>query len=614
MTTRQERIRAWLEGLPQGLAVTQELVDAVSRASVPSQLRGLLSKDVLRSHADELEVLLGDDAPAAPSQARSTLGPPSVGYAPFTAWGSSAHTEVRFSRADRGGIRLSWDAPSSAAAVRIYRVSAHDDFVPINPDDSRLVVATWDTEAVDPAPFVSAKRHFAVWLNQGPDEASAMAAQAQPWAVGTCVLPVRDVHLSVVDNQVSGTWSAAEGVARVEVHRLPADGSTSEEVEASLYGFEDRPAPGQWIYRIHAFAWQGGQLVRSPMVEQAVTVAAVLPRITDLAVREDPRDPGFCTLTWTGPWAADVSVSVHRHPEPLEASITSRVLDGDAMNRYGLTPDTRVNQPAVEIDGQLVVERVALPARWPRTHFTVVTRSRDADEFQVGNSAVFHRAGAVTEAKLVERIDEEFITFGWPDGADFVRVFQGARGVEVDDVNTLSRLAEMSHQEYQRLGGAHLERLLPPDGCSIHLVGVSYQGGRPKEGPVRTLDYPGLVRLRYQLTPTVSQASRKGFFTRRNGGAVQRGLRLSVTSEVGVESVRLALVHHPRRLPLYPGEGTTLLEGEVALPPGQEVVLKEHLDGVVGLAGFVRLFVVVPEAELGRYAVLDPSIDQLRCS
>ena len=80
-----------------------------------------------------------------------------------------------------------------------------------------------------------------------------------------------------------------------------------------------------------------------------------------------------------------------------------------------------------------------------------------------------------------------------------------------------------------------------------------------------------------------------------------------------LESMNLALVHHRTRLPLYPGEGEKILEGPVSLRADQSTTLKAQLPELLGRGGFVRLFVIVPDADLDQFAVLDPPVQQLRC-
>jgi len=651
---KQARVLAWLETLRlEGVKVdlSPDAVEQVTRASSLAQLRGLLPRELLRRRGDELGKILGiggqgsdrgglaapnrrqeDGAVAAPSEGRlhSDGGSPSGpavpdGFALFNNWSSTAQVDVRFSASAGEGIGLSWEAPADRAGVHIYRVTARDDYEPASPDESRLIATTYDTAAIDTAVFTTAKRHVAVWLHRGADERSARASQAELWALGTCVLPVRDMRITVVDGQVAGTWTVADGVDRVEVLCVPEAEAVTDHYNlryrigdqpgGNLLGFEDHREPGNWVYRIYACASHNGQPLRSPMVEQAVTVAAILPRVSDLQVTVDPGAPDLFTLSWAKPALHDASVEIHRHRQPLQAGIDSRVLDREAMNRYGLTEeDTRVNQRAIERDGRMVMERVRWPAGTPRIHFTAVTRSRDGSQFQIGDTQTRNRAGEVTHALLVERVDEQFVTFAWPEGADFVQIYQGARHAEVNDVSSLACVVELSQEKYERLGGARLPYPLPSSGCSLHLVGVSFQQGRPSRGPVCSLDYPGLARIEYRLDRNAPEPVKRRLLGRKTSvphGPVPPSL--SVRCDRDLESMNLALVHHRTRLPLYPGEGEKILEGPVSLRADQATTLKAQLPELLGRGGFVRLFVIVPDADLDLFAVLDPPVQQLRC-
>lgn len=656
---KQARVLAWLETLRlEGIKVdlSPDIVEQVSTASSLAQLRGLLPRELVRRRGDELAMILGigrqgpdrqspipgnkreggRGAPApvpVPSEGRhdSEAAAPSGlasadGFAPFTNWSSAAQTDVRFSASAGEGIGLSWEAPVDGERVHIYRVTARDDYEPASPDESRLIAVTYDSAATDTAVFTTAKRHVAVWRHRGADDRLARASQADLWAAGTCVLPARNIRITVVDGQVAGTWTVADGVDHVEILRMPeADAVTDnynlryrisgEEPKANLFGFEDHPGPGNWVYRIYACASHNDRPLRSPMIERTVTVAAILPRVTDLQVTSAPGDPDLYTLSWTKPVLPNAWVEIYRHREPLQAGIESRVLDRDAMNRYGLTEDTLVNQQAIEREGRMVMERVPWPAGVPRIHFTAVTKSGDGRQFQIGDTETRNRAGELTHARLVERVDEQFVTFSWPQGADFVQVYQGARHAQVDDVSALACVVDLSQQKYERLGGAHLPHPLPSSGCSIHLVGVSYQEGRPSRGPVCSIDYPGLARIQYSLERHhPPEPVKRGLFGRKSSvppGPVPPSL--SVRSDRDLDELMLALVHHRTRLPLYPGDGEKILEGPVSLRADQKVTLKAQLPELLDRGGFVRLFVIVPEAASEQFAVLDPPVQQLRC-
>ncbi|MDD0859584.1 hypothetical protein NHF46_21500 [Arthrobacter alpinus] len=69
---------------------------------------------------------------------------------------------------------------------------------------------------------------------------------------------------------------------------------------------------------------------------------------------------------------------------------------------------------------------VPWPMEWTRTYFTPVTVLDG--RAHVGPSSVSTRPTRIRNAKVVERVDSQILTFEWPEGADAVMVYTGATG------------------------------------------------------------------------------------------------------------------------------------------------------------------------------------------
>lgn len=531
----------------------------------------------------------------------------------------SAALPVTFAVLDEGGLNLSWPEPPTDGLVRVYRVVTNDQYLPsFSPELGDLLVATYERQAVDTRPVEQAMRHVAVWVNEGETERDARNQLPRLYAVGSCVIPVRNCVIREDEGTVIGQWQVAPGVERVDVLRVPAAVAATQQhynpnylLPATIVGVggftDDTAQPGQaYEYQVYALAADiEGVTTHSPPVVREVRVQAVLEKIEDLRVTPQEGQEDLYDLEWTRP--ALGKVEIYRSETPPTSGIGAQVIDRAALSRQpgGLTPELLLTRQLASADGVDAMRGVPWPHGWSRAYFTAVTVLAE-DQIQVGNVVILNRSAPVEHLRLVERVDEQFLTFAWPPGAGQVRVYVGSLGTPlVPDLQ--EPVAELFEDEYVKQGGAHLKAPLPAGGCVVHVVAVSFAEARATLSAPRSVDYPGLLRVRYDVT-TEEHASRSLL---SRGNADPRSRRVTASADGSVDNLTLVLAHQPHRLPLHPRDGQELARRTVSMPANTPVSVFEglNLDSVGG--GYIRLFAEVPPDRAHLIAILDPTVAKL---
>lgn len=576
-------------------------------------LEGLPSR-VARKHRTRLSAILLESGPTA-THGRDERGDNRAVAGAFSAE-PDVHAEhrerhpIQITSEEPGIATLSWPAAPSGEYAHFKLIAGQGGKVP-RLFDGNLLASTEQTRVVDDQPIYGAgRRHYAVWAYLGPDTAVARAARPVLWARGTALQPVQNLQMSVTGDDVSGTWDVAEGIDRVEVYRLtvpndipltqvPQDHWQSGEVRGdNLTGFVDADLrAGEYEYRIYTFATVDGRKLRSVPIQRAATVRVPVPRVEDLQVEvvEEPK-PTF-EISWTPPQGQNCIVEIHLRGDEAPPGIQGRELDADGLVRNGFTGESRQSFPQTpRADG-----RVGIAFEWPdaldRVYVTAVTRLGAV--YRVGTSQVRNRVGAINEARIVERVDEQFLTFGWPSGADFVAVHQGSLDAGATDPTTWHRIRHVVRERHDRYGGLHLPPL-PAAGCLLALVGLAYHDAQSTAGEVKMLTYPGLTRLTYQLE---EQHTTTGRWKKTE---ISAGWSLLVHANRAVD-VPLVLVRNTSRLPLHHEDGDEVRRATVRLSEGQAETVWSGLHRGTELTGFIRLFVNVAGTEQLQYAVLDPA-------
>lgn len=516
-------------------------------------------------------------------------------------------------------VRLDWASVQSAEGVRIFRVVASSQMIPwrleLGPNE-RLVATTFDSSAVDREPVADGMRHYAVFMNEGSTEAEARSAPPVLFAEGSTIAPVRDIHVTSSGRRVSARWVAPTGCDRVEVLRMRPDQVaddiydpdslvSGEAVGANLTGFlEEDVSWGTWEYRVYACATTNGRTYRSSPAVSVHSLQAEMPMVTDLRVDLVSQDQ--FEITWTPLDDDDFSVRIYKGDKPVTDGHAVRTVDGSSLQRLGFTDWLTAQERPFG-------ERTGLLAVWDpdeyRVYFTAVTVPKSPppglELYGIGTTVPCNRATGVSHAQIVERVDEQFLSFAWPPGAGVVKVYLGSAEGEVDpsDLSTLLELAEVAPEMHSTVGGVHLKPL-PADGAKVHVVGVSFSGSKPTHGPSVTVIYPGLSRIAYEVRPIQSPV-RRGF----RKVVQDTGREVSVTAHSDVH-VPLVLVGANEHMPLHHGDGERLAAETVQLRRGVSQVLATFdLDADYE---YVRLFVDLPPDQQEKYAVLDPPLAQLR--
>lgn len=517
--------------------------------------------------------------------------------------------------------RLSWSPhPDAEGSVALYRVVSGENSAPYKPEAGELLGVTVGTTWTDDRFPTSAVRNYQVWCHVGRDNADAMMQQPDKLAQGEAVSPVSEFVLSEDEGRVIGRWSAWSGTRAVRIFRIPLDGASPvsndpryqiESHQDNLTGFVDEGvARGQrYLYRALSEVVVGEGTRQSSASQGEILVSVVLEPVDNLTVHPDdhPDKPSF-DLSWKTPESGNVFV--YRTQAPPDAGLRFAALPEAAIEVEGLTRSLQLAHPIEAGEaGTSRMRRIPWPTGWDRAYLTPVTVLNGSA--RVGKTTVQTRPiPPVTDAKIVERCATQLVTFGWPKSAASVLAYLGPRNHMPEDLLGSRAEQEISAAQYKRDGGLTF-RILPPNGCAVHLIPIAYSRGERVTGSAVTLDYPGLIRLRYAVNRTVSA----------NGG-IRLGVVLAAENELEPPAP-LMLVHNYERLPLSARDGEPLALRDQNDPSGRE--LRQFLPprlvpqwtptgwsaDVTGRPGYVRLFLDIDPVRARGFAMLDPAVSDL---
>lgn len=524
-----------------------------------------------------------------------------------------------------GGLALSWPpylAPDgSAPGVVIYRVVSADEAPPYSPDRAHLQAATTDTTSTDDRPPTAAVRHYQVWVNAGPDLTAALAAQPVKHATALIVCPVDDFVVVEDNGCVIGHWTVAPAVSTVFVYRLPAEEAGPERPDHRILadadnrdGFVDTSTTRgrAYRYRVRCATPVDGVLRLSEAVETVVEVSAALAPVTDLSISAEHTDADVTDLAWTAPPAGEVAI--YRTPHGPAAGTEGTDLPESALEDIGLGAELRLAQPVSQhADAPAVMAGVSRPSGWSRAYFTPVTLL--AGRAMPGTTRSWVRAGTIRDVDLTEYCNKQVLTFDWPTGAALVVVHLAAKGH--DPRNGLTgKSFEISREEYEKSGGMRFtEQELPAAGCSLHLVPIAFSGGQRVTGTVRSIEYPGLLRLAYAVHIAADPDG-------------PSHATIALRSQYDLPgSPAFVLVNNPTRIPLSANDGDPVDVAPVGADRQTLGEVSKELrwsalttDGsrelwaanVRGRQGWIRLFVNSPNpTRLRTIALLDPPVETL---
>ena len=612
--------------------------DAVTRDEVVAAAPRLTAQAVVHRHATELSRVLGggqesdpppapleEAAPAAPAtpaaverlpEPESTeLYPPFppesvTRFAPYQ-WGTTPAVARGHVLADLDGdaVTMSW-SPLPGEGVTLYRVVESSSTGPRGAPEvggGQLLVtrATAGTLALRSSQAVS---YLAVWANQGNTALEAAHAQPQLIGVSEIVWPPRIASAQVGSDRTVAALLTAPSGSRVEVQRFlkgePVRYDTTREIDrahVNTQGFRDLTPPmGEDL--VYAAFCVGELSDGSSRVSVPATVEAlVLPEVQQVQVQVRPSDttPGAYDISWLRP--PHGRVVLFATPERPPVGLEDEPRTAEIIEGQGLTAEYQVNYPPSDLGGVMMISGFAVDPSWVRAHFVAVHWVSD-DALWVGPTVSMVTPHAPGYAQIVERVDAQVITFAWPEGVTVVQAHQGPRGMSVDPA-TSEPIAQLTRDEYVRTGGMRITRTLPPNGCAIDLFGVVYLDGRPIFSDPAPLDYPGITRLRYRVTPYGHDGAPAA------PDAYPAGYRIHAEVDDELHGTPLAVVGNLTRLPLHPQDGRMLAQQVVSLPSGQQTYVMDVPAGQT--PAYIRLFVNRPAAECGTVAVLDPPVHTL---
>ncbi|NMN95064.1 hypothetical protein [Antrihabitans stalactiti] len=520
------------------------------------------------------------------------------------------------------GMTYGWPAYSAAdGEVVVYRLVSNDEHQPWGPDKGDYIGATLDTRVGDARRYASAVRHVQVWTYVGLNVSDAIRQQPTLYANGALVSPVTELEIREDQGRVIGQWSVFEGIRAVQVYRIPIERAAFGGEEPrfriltdlpNLGGFVDRGAERgkRYLYRVRAEATIDGTTRLSVHTQAETFVSALLEPVEDLSVVFGDGDDGErqFDLKWTTPSAG--RVYVYRTVSGPTPGADAVPLAEGQLAGAGLPIESRLAHPiSSDTASSSTMVDVPWPREWTRAYFTPVTVLDG--RYQVGKTTSATRTERITHAEIVERVDKQILTFTWPAGAAAVLVYTGVRG-QTADQGLSGQPTEISAGMYARFGGLHFPQRLPNGGCSLHMVPVAFAAGERIQGQYVTVDYPGMLRVFYDLDITRGST----------------GDPIVATIEIAAEkdtdgSPPFVLVNNPDRLPLGVRDGDAIdvaraggtdRPAKMFSPPNGLTASRNGLKfqaDVRGRTGFLRLFAHLPPERLGIFALLDPPVAKL---
>lgn len=635
--TRVARLTAWRLRIAQQDPRAESFIDwdinilAESGATTAQEIRAnahrLNSAALVEQYATQIAQALADDGGHTQDEGIGTVAPGDAGAVegPWMPDGYFAPCDYSRVIADdvllpglqisRDGehTKLQWAALETSDPYVVYRVIEHSSsWARVSSDDGQtLGVTQGTTVTTDRLHRQQAVSYLTVWANSGPDEMTARAAQGQVIAQGEVLWPIAELRLAVTPaNTVVGEVTAPAGTALMVLRFGPGERVSNDsshvlrDANIAESGFIDRKPPPAVDLTYAVFSVvnlpNGQRRVSDNFVTQTIRVD-VEPLAVPIVVRENSRAAGTWDIEWADPGFG--RVELYLTDEPVPHGLGDGTRSRDVLLRTGLRPENRIPGLTLRDGDKVVLQEAHTNLEWVRSYFTAVHVVGD-DAVRVGPSISKVTPAAPREAQLSERVDTKILTFEWPRGVSMVEVHQTPRGHDtLDPTSTRDLIATIdSPDTYLRKGGLQLTRSLPPNGCSLHLVGVIYDQGVAIRSHPATVDYPGLARMEYRLLVSRADGAQVG----PNAPADQVKVLLKADSDL--PQISIAVVGNTDRVPLFPGDGMHLADAIVSVSstdvlPAVRLPLRPR-------AGYVRLFVTSPELA-GRVAVIDPGLHHM---
>lgn len=454
-----------------------------------------------------------------------------------------------------GGLDLEWGAPSSpGSGVRVFRVVSDEMEFEQDPDLGEYRVSTVGERWVDDEPLTTAYRMYQVWMYEGPTE--AMAVTSQPQLVGelSFINPVSNIELSVAGSEVKGQWIPAEHTHRVAVYATPSTERLvpvpRNEIAAdknNFQGFRFHPQHRGREYKFVArrFVEIKGQMIGSaPSEEFTIDVPA---EVVEVPIDIQERFDGFSTsfdVSWEAPHSGEVWI--YRTQEAPESDLRFNAVETDQLESFGLARRDWAN----DLEDTKTSCRVTWPEDWYSIFLTPVNVV--GNQAQVGETYSRVRVGGISRPKLYERVNNQLLTFGWPEEAHEVTAVFGEPGTGHTVGPTTdtpgSSLASIHREAYEEEGGM---RVKLPGAGDVALFASRVYEGRQIWGEPEVLRYQGLDKFSYQLHREDARLFLVIYSERPSNQFHQFSLRI-----------------HPSRLPLEPEDGQEVMTRKITNDSG----------------------------------------------
>ncbi|BAU97077.1 hypothetical protein N24_2815 [Corynebacterium suranareeae] len=465
-----------------------------------------------------------------------------------------------------GGLDLEWDAPDPFIdAARVFRVVSDEVAFEQDPDLGEHRVSTVGSQWVDQEPLTTAYRMYQVWMYEGTTESAAVNSQPQLVGESVFINPVSNIELSVAGSEVKGQWAPAEHTHRVAVYAAPSNErlvtASRNEIATdknNFQGFRFHPQHRGREYKFVArrFAEIHGKLVGSaPSEEFVIDVPAEVVEVP-IAIQE--LFDGFSTsfhVTWDAPHSGEVWI--YRTQEAPESDLQFNAIETDQLESFGLARRDWAN----DLEDTKTSCNVIWPEDWYSIFLTPVNVV--GNQAQVGQTYSRVRVGEISRPKLYERVNNQLLTFGWPEEAHEVTAVFGERGSghEIGPTTDTpgSSLVSIHREAYEEEGGM---RVKLPGAGDVALFASRVYEGRQIWGQPEILAYRGLDKFSYKLHLRENRLFLSIYSERPNKQFNQFSLRI-----------------HPSRLPLEPEDGQEVMTRKI-INDGENQQFADLLAGI----------------------------------
>lgn len=444
-----------------------------------------------------------------------------------------------------GAIALNWSLPeesySFGAATRLFRVVSDEVEFELDPELGEPRAVTVGTRWVDTADLTTAYRMYQVWVHEGSSETDAL--RGEPRLVGErwFIRPIESIELSVAGSVVKGQWKPEKHTHRVAVFAAQTTErrtqSRRNEIATdtqNLQGFRYTPKFKGVDYKFVAQRYvliKGQQVASAPSTEFLVGVPA---EVVEVPIDVDDVSDGFETrfnVSWEKPSSGEVRI--YRTKEAPVDGLSDQVVEVDQLESFGLAQRDWTN----DLERGLTTCRVDWPEDWYSVFLTPV--SVVGKQAKVGRSHSRVRVGDITNATLHERVNNQLLTFGWPEEAHEVTAVFGTHGtgnyITPESPAGGTNIASIHEQGYKEEGGM---RVTLPAAGDVALFPSRVYDGRQIWGDPVVLHYDGVRRYWYEFR------------------AAQDRIILVIFSEREEHEHRsFTLRQQVGRLPLEPGDG-----------------------------------------------------------